>query len=41
MKSGYTVLGAWIVTCALGYFGPGSLMAERVEGVDPSMRNAG
>ena len=34
--NGYWVLVAWLVTCALGYFGLGGWLQERVEGIDPN-----
>lgn len=34
--TGYLVLGLWIVTFIFGYYGLGSFLAERVEGIDPA-----
>ena len=35
--NGYWVLIVWLITSALGYFGLGGLLQERVEGIDPAM----
>ena len=34
---GRITMGAWLITCILGYAGLGTYLGERVEGMDASM----
>ena len=36
-NTGQIALAVWVVTCLLGYFGPGAYLYEGAEGMDPAM----